>query len=118
MVELSTVPDVVAASGGDCLVVWAAQGLRGGVRAWALDGAVAVASPRLNRRDRLTVHGPAAPVAELVRRVLPGLGPSYRLLGERSLVAEVVGRIAGARPPVGFGVDRTPPRVLPGGGAE
>ncbi|MFC6581067.1 GNAT family N-acetyltransferase [Planomonospora parontospora] len=102
MVELFTVPDVVAASGGDCMVVWAAQGLRGGVRAWALDGAVAVASPQLNRRDRLTVRGPVAAVAELVRRVLPGLGPSYRLLGERSLVAGVVERLPGARPPVGF----------------
>jgi GNAT superfamily N-acetyltransferase len=102
VVELLAVSDVVAASGGDCMVVWAAQGLRGGVRAWALDGAVAVASPQLNRRDRLTVCGPAAPVAELVRRVLPGLGPSYRLLGSRPLVAEVVERLPGARPPVGF----------------
>ncbi|MBG0816568.1 GNAT family N-acetyltransferase [Planomonospora sp. ID82291] len=115
MVELFTVADVAAASGDDCMVVWAAQGLRGGVRAWALDGAVAVASPRLNRRDRLTVCGPAAQAAELVRRVLPGLGPSYRLLGERSLVAELVGRLPGARPPTGFEWMETGEAVAAGG---
>ncbi|MBG0831789.1 GNAT family N-acetyltransferase [Planomonospora sp. ID67723] len=76
--------------------MWTAQGLRAGVRAWASDGAVAVACPDLNRRDRLAVRGPAHQVAELVRQVRPELGPSYRLLGERPLVAEVVRRVPGA----------------------
>nr|BFE79631.1 hypothetical protein GCM10020093_022320 [Planobispora longispora] len=94
--ELTDAGDVAVAAGDDAMVVWAAQGLRGGVRAWTLDGAVAVASPDLNRRDRLTVRGGAPEVTELVRRVLPELGPSYRLLGERPLVAEVVRRLPGA----------------------
>ncbi|GGT01988.1 hypothetical protein GCM10010156_69860 [Planobispora rosea] len=97
--ELTDVRDVAVAAGDDAMLLWAAQGLRGGVRAWALDGAVAVASPGLNRRDRLTVRGNAGEVAELVRRVLPELaelGASYRLLGERPLVAEVVRRLPGA----------------------
>ncbi|GAA3133792.1 hypothetical protein GCM10010466_25500 [Planomonospora alba] len=96
-VALRSVAEVVGACAGDAMVVWAAQGMRCGVRAWAWGEAVAVASPELNRRDRLTVRGPAGAVAELVRRVLPELGPSYRLLGERALVAELVERLPGAR---------------------
>ncbi|GIH96879.1 GNAT family N-acetyltransferase [Planobispora siamensis] len=95
--ELTRIEDVAAASGDDIMVMWAAQGLRGGVRAWALGGAVAVASPDLNRRDRLTVCGPAPEAAKLVRLALPELGPDYRLTGERSLVEEVVRRLPGAR---------------------
>ncbi|GII04906.1 GNAT family N-acetyltransferase [Planobispora takensis] len=95
--ELTRIEDVAAASDDDIMVMWAAQGLRGGVRAWALDGAVAVASPDLNRRDRLTVCGPAPEAAKLVRLALPELGPDYRLTGERPLVEEVVRRLPGAK---------------------
>ncbi len=90
--ELTSSGDVTAACHDDPLVVWAARGMRDGVRAWTLGEAVAVASPDLNRRDRLTVLGPSSQVAGLVRRVLPDLGPSYRLLGDRALVAELAVR--------------------------
>ncbi|MEV8638131.1 GNAT family N-acetyltransferase [Streptosporangium sp. NPDC051023] len=96
--ELTAAEDVTAACHDDTLVVWAAQGMPGGVRAWALGEAVAVASPELNRRDRLTVLGPAAQVAALVLRVLPELGPSYRLLGDRALIAELAERMPGTGP--------------------
>ncbi|MGV9771360.1 GNAT family N-acetyltransferase [Streptosporangium sp. NPDC003464] len=91
--ELRAAAEVAAACDDDTLVVWAAQGMRGGVRAWALGEAVAVASPDLNRRDRLTVRGGAGEVAAVLRLALPELGPSYRLLGERALVAELSERL-------------------------
>lgn len=96
--ELIGAEDVTAACDDDTLVVWAAQGMRGGVRAWALGEAVAVASPELNRRDRLTVRGPAGQVTALVRQVLPELGPSYRLMGDRALITELAGRMPGTGP--------------------
>ncbi|MEU4410981.1 GNAT family N-acetyltransferase [Streptosporangium sp. NPDC023963] len=67
------------------------------VRAWALGEAVAVACPDLNRRDRLTVCGPTGAVSTLVRWALAQAGPSYRMVGERALVEEVVARDAGLR---------------------
>ncbi|MEV7013181.1 GNAT family N-acetyltransferase [Streptosporangium sp. NPDC051022] len=96
--ELTSADDVTAACQDDSLVVWAAQGMPGGVRAWALGEAVAVASPDLNRRDRLAVCGPAAQVAALVRQVMPEVGPSYRVQGDRALIAELAGRMTGAGP--------------------
>ncbi|MGC5014426.1 GNAT family N-acetyltransferase [Streptosporangium sp. DT93] len=60
------------------------------MRAWALGEAVAVACPDLNRRDRLAVRGPAGQVGPLVRYALEHLGPSYRVVGSRALVEEVV----------------------------
>ncbi|MBB4943517.1 GNAT superfamily N-acetyltransferase [Streptosporangium album] len=112
MVELTGDDDVVAACEDDPLLVWAAQGMRAGVRAWALGEAVAVASPDLNRRDRLTVRGDAREVTRLVRLVLPELGPSYRLLGDRPLVEELAGRMGEVEPPKTFewmDTDRPPP---------
>ncbi|WP_433235865.1 GNAT family N-acetyltransferase [Streptosporangium sp. CA-135522] len=76
--------------------------MRAGVRAWALGQAVAVASPDLNRRDRLTVRGDADEVSALVRLLLPRLGPSYRLMGEQALVAEVAARLPQVGPPHAF----------------
>ncbi|GAA3128606.1 GNAT family N-acetyltransferase [Streptosporangium carneum] len=110
--ELTLAKDVAAACHDDTLVVWAAQGMRGGVRAWALGEAVAVASPDLNRRDRLTVRGPSDQVAALVRLLLPDLGPSYRLLSDRALITELAGRIPGTGPVRPFewmDADRPPP---------
>ncbi|MDP9843156.1 GNAT family N-acetyltransferase [Streptosporangium lutulentum] len=101
-VELTSAGDVVAACGDDTLTVWAAQGMGPGVRAWSMGEAVVVASPDLNRRDRLAVHGPAPQVARLVELVWPKLGPSYRLLGDRDLLGELVGLVPGMRPLASF----------------
>lgn len=50
--DLRSLDEVRAACGDDDLVVWAAQGLSGGSRAWALGGAVVAASPAVSRHDR------------------------------------------------------------------
>jgi ribosomal protein S18 acetylase RimI-like enzyme len=93
--ELTTLDEVARACADDALCVWAAQGMAAGVRAWAADGAVAVVSPDVCRRDRLAVHGPAAPVAALTAEVLPLLPPSYRLLGDADLISSVAGELPG-----------------------
>ncbi|XVQ81795.1 GNAT family N-acetyltransferase [Microbispora siamensis] len=90
MRELVSEAEVVAASGDDDLVVWAAQGMRPGVRAWAYGDAVAVASPEASRRDRLAVRGTPAQVVPLVRHALAEAGPSYRPLGDAALIQQVV----------------------------
>ncbi|WP_440066643.1 GNAT family N-acetyltransferase [Streptosporangium sp. OZ121] len=89
--------EVARACAGDPLVLWGAQAMGPGVRAWALGEAVAVACPDLNRRDRLTVCGPAGAVSTLVRWALEEVGPSYRMVGERALVEEVIARDARLR---------------------
>lgn len=90
MRELVSEAEVAAASGDDDLVVWAAQGMRPGVRAWAYRDAVAVASPDASRRDRLVVRGEAARVVPLLRHALAEAGPSYRPLGDAALIEQVV----------------------------
>ncbi|MEU8195149.1 GNAT family N-acetyltransferase [Microbispora amethystogenes] len=82
--------EVAAASGDDDLVMWAAQGMRPGVHAWAYGDAVAVASPALARRDRLVVKGEPARVVPLLRHALAEAGPAFRPLGEATLLEEVV----------------------------
>lgn len=119
VVELTTAADVAAACDDDPLLVWAAQGMRDGMRAWTLGGAVAVASPDLNRRDRLTVRGNPREVTRLVRLALPQVGPEYRLLGDRPLVEELAARMEQVRKPKVFAwmdTDRTPP--VPGDGDQ
>ena len=87
--------DVVAASGGDPLIRWAAQRMRPGVRAWLRAGAVAVACPDLSRRDRLAVRGEPDAVAALLAEVLPEVGPSFRPLGDEALIGAVANRVPG-----------------------
>ncbi|MEU4834342.1 GNAT family N-acetyltransferase [Streptosporangium sp. NPDC023615] len=89
-VELGDVAAVAAACDDDALLLWAAQGMGPRVRAWTLGEAVAVACPDLNRRDRLAVRGPAAQAGALVEYALQRLAPSYRVVGSRDLVEEVV----------------------------
>ncbi|MGP3931954.1 GNAT family N-acetyltransferase [Nonomuraea sp. KM88] len=93
--ELRSAAEVRAACGDDDLVVWAAQGLRDGARAWALGEAVVAACPQVSRRDRLAVRGGAVHAAELVRHALAELGPSYRPLGEAALMREMTARLDG-----------------------
>ncbi|MEU8277070.1 GNAT family N-acetyltransferase [Microbispora bryophytorum] len=102
MRELVSEAEVVAASGDDDLVVWAAQGMRPGVRAWACGDAVAVASPAASRRDRLVVRGTAARLVPLVRHALAEAGPSYRPLGDAALIEQVVAAVPELEPAVGF----------------
>ncbi|KAB8189065.1 GNAT family N-acetyltransferase [Nonomuraea phyllanthi] len=100
--ELLDPAEVAAACGDDDLLVWVAQGLRGGARAWTLEtgrgSAVVAAAPGVSRRDRLGMWGDAACAVPLVRHVLAEMGPSYRPFGERELVREVAARLPGVRP--------------------
>ncbi|MER6831670.1 GNAT family N-acetyltransferase [Streptosporangium sp. NPDC000563] len=97
-VRLRDVAQLARACSGDALVLWGAQAMGPGVRAWALEQAVAVACPGLNRRDRLTVYGQADAVGALLEGLLEEVGPSYRVMGERKLVEQVVARSARLRP--------------------
>ncbi|MFF3665555.1 GNAT family N-acetyltransferase [Microtetraspora malaysiensis] len=126
---LASVAEVAEAGEDDDLIVWAAQGMRPGVRAWALGDAVAVASPGASRRDRLAVRGSAACALPLVRHALAEAGPTYRPLGDAELVRAVSAGVEGMTGAVGFSwmVTRSapppPPPPLPprpesaGGGA-
>ncbi|MEV0238181.1 GNAT family N-acetyltransferase [Nonomuraea sp. NPDC050786] len=93
--ELTDAGQVRVACGDDDLLVWAAQGLRGGARAWALGDAVVAAAPGASRRDRLAVWGGVSCAVELVGYALAELGPSYRPFGERELVGEVTAKLDG-----------------------
>jgi GNAT superfamily N-acetyltransferase len=93
MRELATLADVTSAAGGDPLLVWAAQGLAPGVRAFARGGAVAVAAPEVSGRDRLAVRGGIADTAALVPQVLAEVGPTYRPIGDDDLVTALVGTL-------------------------
>lgn len=118
MRELTSLAGVVDACGDDPLLVWAAQGLRSGVRAWALGDAVAVAvaCAALGRRDRLALRGPAPAVAALVRQALAEVGPTYRPLGDAPLIAALVGRVSELEVASTFGwMDTRSP--APGGAA-
>ena len=92
MREFDNLGDVEAAA-PDPLIRWAAQGLRPGVRAWAAGDAVAVASPRLSRRDRLVIGGGVTDAAALLRAVLPEVGPTFHPLGDEKLIAALAGTL-------------------------
>ncbi|GGO63372.1 GNAT family N-acetyltransferase [Nonomuraea cavernae] len=95
MRELTSPDRVRAACGDDDLLVWVAQGLTGGARAWALGDAVVAAAPGVARGDRLAVWGGVADAVELVRYALAEVGPSFRPLGGAELVAEVASKVEG-----------------------
>ncbi|MBO3749732.1 GNAT family N-acetyltransferase [Streptosporangiaceae bacterium NEAU-GS5] len=111
--ELRDLADVAAASGGDELAVWAVQGAGGalgpGVRAWALGGAVAVASPAASRRDRLAltcpdtsaIAGMWGEVRALAWFALRECGPDYRPLGDPALIEAITGDPADPADPAG-----------------
>ncbi|MFE9427264.1 GNAT family N-acetyltransferase [Kitasatospora sp. NPDC006697] len=79
----------------DILADWATQGFAPGVRAWSLDGALAVASPALSGRDRLAVTGPVEPLTALVRHALAEVGPAYRPFGDRAVIEKLSGTVPG-----------------------
>ncbi|MDH6143132.1 MULTISPECIES: GNAT family N-acetyltransferase [Kitasatospora] len=82
----------------DAILDWATQGFAPGVRVWTLDGANAVASPDLSGRDRLAVHGPGEPLAVLIRHVFAELGTSYRPMGDRALIEQLIDLLPELRP--------------------
>ncbi|MFE3454065.1 GNAT family N-acetyltransferase [Nonomuraea sp. NPDC059194] len=100
--ELVTPRQVAAACDDDDLVVWAAQDLTGGARAWAGGQAVLAAAPDICRRDRIAVWGHPADAADLVRHALAELGPGYRPFGETTLMGEVIDRVEGVERTHGF----------------
>jgi ribosomal protein S18 acetylase RimI-like enzyme len=78
----------------DTMIVWAGQGLAGGpVRAWRNGAAVAVATPELSQRDRLSVFGPVDELAPLVGQVLTEVGPSFQPFGDEALVRQLADRM-------------------------
>jgi GNAT superfamily N-acetyltransferase len=103
----------------DPLCRWAAGTPDGSSRVFTAGAAVAVAGPGLSVLDRLAVTGPVGDVVPLLRHLMPRLGPSYRPLGDRELIDEVVAGVPELlRSVAGFGwMDRTgSPDGLPGSG--
>ncbi|MEU4192856.1 GNAT family N-acetyltransferase [Kribbella sp. NPDC026611] len=103
MRAIGTTAELIRVSGGDRLIVWAAQGFGPGVRAWTAGEAIAVAAPNLSKRDRLSVAGPIDHAAGLVRDVLGEVGPSYRPFGDEQLVRELAERVPGVEFAAAFG---------------
>jgi hypothetical protein len=110
VIEISDHAELAARCGGDTLCLWAAQGLAG--RTWAgrsqawrsADGAaVAVAGPNLSTRNRIAVCGRAESAIPLVRGVLEAVGPTFRPLGDRDLIADIVAGIPELAPVAAFG---------------
>jgi hypothetical protein len=93
MQQLTSLADVVAASGADPQCIWAAQGLKNGGRAFEHGGGVAVACPALAGRDRVVVRGPAAAATRLVRTVIDELGPQCMIAGDPALMTGVAERL-------------------------
>lgn len=119
--ELTTVDEVRSACGDDILIMWAAQGCKPGVRAWALGDAVAVTCPELMRRDRLTISGDPDSAAVLVRHAHAECGPTYRLWGAEPLVRAVVERVPELESPVAFywmDIDRPAPDAAENAGTR
>ncbi|MBF9073267.1 GNAT family N-acetyltransferase [Streptacidiphilus fuscans] len=114
--EIFSVDELVSLTDGDPLVLWAAQGMRGG-RAWAGDQAVISAAPSISTRDRAAVwaRSPEA-AATLAREVLPQLPCSFRPFGERPVIQAVAAAVPGLEVVGRFGWmdarETAPPEVL------
>lgn len=85
MIRLECIP-----SGDDPLLVWVAQGMRAGSRAWAHGDAAAVASTNVSRRDRLAVRGSVADATELLGRIRPEV-EGFFPIGDEPLIAALPG---------------------------
>ncbi|MFF0377922.1 GNAT family N-acetyltransferase [Actinoplanes missouriensis] len=75
----------------DLSVRWAAAAA--GARVFRAPGATVVACADLAHWDRLAMAGTPDALAELIREVLPLVGPSFRPFGAEELVAAVVARV-------------------------
>jgi FR47-like protein len=78
----------------DPLLAWSAQDGRAGTRTWTHGDATAIAYPALSRRDRIAVRGSVRDVTDLLREILPLVGPTYRPLGDEDLITAVAGEIS------------------------
>ena len=83
-------------AGDDPLLLWAAQDMRPGVRAWALGDAAAVACPDVSARDRLALRGSPADVTALVQRLRPQVA-GFHPVGDEDLIAAIPGLVLEAR---------------------
>jgi ribosomal protein S18 acetylase RimI-like enzyme len=101
--EIFTVAELARVCADDTMIVWAGQGLGGPVRAWHNGDAVAVATPDLSQRDRLSVWGPIEELVPLVEQVLAEVGTSFRPFGDEALVRELAERILQLRFAAAFG---------------
>jgi len=97
----------------DPLLLWTAQDMATGARAWALGDAAAVACRDVSRRDRLALRGSPADAAELVRRVRPQVA-GFKPVADVALIDALAGRVAGLVPVARFGwMDTTGPAPAP-----
>ncbi|MEW2621393.1 GNAT family N-acetyltransferase [Streptomyces sp. NPDC048106] len=88
--ELHSIHDLRSAAHGDALLLWAAGDLSHGTRVFSLGEAAAVTAPTLSGRDRLAVTGPSDDAADLIRAVLPQVGPTFRPIGDEDLIRGLV----------------------------
>jgi ribosomal protein S18 acetylase RimI-like enzyme len=93
----------------DPLLLWAAQDMRTGARAWSLGDAAAVACRDVCRRDRLALRGSPTDAAELVRRLRPEV-TGFNPVADVALIDALVERVDGFEPVARFGwMDTTEP---------
>ncbi|WP_063643268.1 GNAT family N-acetyltransferase [Actinoplanes sp. N902-109] len=74
----------------DPLLVWAAQDMQPGSRAWALGDAAAVARHRVANRDRLAVRGNPGDLDRLLRRIRPEVSDLFPV-GDEELIKATPG---------------------------
>jgi len=97
----------------DPLLLWTAQNMRTGARAWAHGDAAAVACRGVSRRDRLALRGDPDDVAELVRRIRPQL-TGFHPVADESLIDALAERIDGFEVVARIGwMDTTTPALAP-----
>ncbi|GAA3335218.1 hypothetical protein GCM10020358_02600 [Amorphoplanes nipponensis] len=97
----------------DPLLLWTAQDMATGARAWALGDAAAVACRDVCRRDRLALRGSPPDAAELLRRIR-GQVAGFHPVADVALIDALVERVDGLAPVARFGwMDTTGPAPLP-----
>ena len=114
--EITEIHSLAEACGADPYLLWAAQGFAPGVRAWSVQGAVAVASPRVCARDRVVLSGEPEGAAQLAALALEEMGSGFRPQGDATLVRAVLARLPWLRLVEEFGWMQT--RAVPGDAAS
>jgi GNAT superfamily N-acetyltransferase len=102
MKEIGSIEALTAVT-ADPLLHWAAQGFRGGVRAWTAGCAVGVAVEDVAIRHRLAVTGPAQDAALAVAMLMASDGPRYRPIGDEALISSLCRLLPGLTPTPSFG---------------
>jgi ribosomal protein S18 acetylase RimI-like enzyme len=97
----------------DPLLLWTAQDMLTGARAWAHGDAAAVACRDVSRRDRLALRGSPDDVAELVRQIRPQV-TGFHPLADESVIDALAERIDGFEVVARIGwMDTTAPAATP-----